>query len=336
VTVQSTYNPPIDFAVSAMTITLPAGDGKPGLHFRSVHRERYDFVALIAANPELAEFVRHNEHGIETVDFHNPAAVKALNRALLMHHYGVLFWDIPPGYLCPPVPGRADYLHHAADLLAKSNKGTIPKRATVLDIGVGANCIYPIVGRHVYGWRFVGSDIDADALRMARLIVDANPQLKSGLKLRQQTDAANVFDGIIKREDRFDLTICNPPFHGSAAEADAAARRKVANLTGQRMANVELNFGGRHHELWCEGGEEYFLATMARQSVRYGHQVAWFSSLVSKVDNVRGLLRELEMCNAKRVITLDMAQGNKISRVVAWTFLDKEAMAEWREERWEA
>lgn len=312
-----------------------ASDSKPGLHVRSAHRNPYDFARLIAVNPELAEFVRHNEHGIETVDFHNPAAVKALNRALLMHHYGVLYWDIPPGYLCPPVPGRADYLHHAADLLAKCNQGTIPRRVTVLDVGVGANCIYPIIGRSVYGWRFVGSDIDADALRMARLLVDANPQLKSGLKLRQQTNPDDIFHGIIKRDERFDLTLCNPPFHGSAQEADAAARRKVANLTGQRAAKVELNFGGRHHELWCEGGEEAFLATMARQSVRYGRQVAWFSSLVSKGSNVRGLQRELELCGARRVVVLDMAQGNKVSRVVAWTFLNKEDMAAWSEERWE-
>ena len=144
----------------------------------------------------------------------------------------------------------------------------------------------------------------------------------------------NGLSVLIKRDDRFDLTICNPPFHGSASEADAAARRKVANLTGQRMGNVELNFVGRHHELWCDGGEEVFLATMARESVSYGHQVAWFSSLVSKAANVRGLQRELEMCDARRVVTLDMAQGNKISRVVAWTYLDKEEMAIWREARW--
>ena len=41
-----------------------------------------------------------------------------LNRAILMHHYGVKSWDIPAGYLCPPIPGRADYIHSVADLLA--------------------------------------------------------------------------------------------------------------------------------------------------------------------------------------------------------------------------
>lgn len=311
-------------------------EAKPGLHFRSKHRERYDFAALIAANPELADYVRLNEHGIETVDFHDPAAVKALNRALLMHHYGVVFWDIPPGYLCPPVPGRADYLHHIADLLAKSNKGTIPKRVTVLDIGVGANCIYPIVGRSAYGWRFVGADIDAGALRMAKLIIDANPLLKGSVQLRQQTHEGDIFDGIIKRDERFDLTICNPPFHSSAEEAAETNRRKVAKLTGQKPAELNPNFAGQHNELWCEGGEEVFLATMARQSERHGKRVAWFSSLVSRQQNLKGMQRELEMCGATHVVVLPMAQGQKASRIIAWTFMDKEALQAWAESRWEA
>ena len=44
--------------------------------------------------------------------------MKALNKALLAHFYAVKHWDIPDGFLCPPVPGRADYVHHLADLLA--------------------------------------------------------------------------------------------------------------------------------------------------------------------------------------------------------------------------
>ena len=118
------------------------------LHPRNTNRERYDFGQLIGTCPELAPFVKPNKFGDESVDFANPDAVKALNKALLIHHYGITVWNIPTGYLCPPVPGRADYIHHIAGFLGKNNFGKIPAGPKIkcLDIGVGASCIYPIIG----------------------------------------------------------------------------------------------------------------------------------------------------------------------------------------------
>jgi 23S rRNA (adenine1618-N6)-methyltransferase len=39
----------------------------------------------------------------------------------------------------PPIPGRADYIHQIADLLATCNKKVVPTGADIriLDIGVG-------------------------------------------------------------------------------------------------------------------------------------------------------------------------------------------------------
>lgn len=307
---------------------------KPGLHPRNAHRQRYDFAALIAACPDLAPFVARNAYGDDSVDFADPAAVKMLNRALLAHHYGIAHWDIPPGYLCPPIPGRADYIHHLADLLAASNGGALPARVNVLDVGVGANCVYPIIGRAVYGWRFVGSDIDPLALRSAQAIVDANPVLARAVRLRRQASSANVFRGVIKRDDRFDLTLCNPPFHASAQEAEAGTRRKLTNLSGKRPAKTVLNFGGQHAELWCDGGEAGFLRTMVSESAGFARQCCWFSSLVSKEANLPGLYRALKQAGARRVETIAMAQGQKTSRLVAWSYLDEAGLAEWRAARW--
>ena len=81
---------------------------------------------MIASCPDLAGFVSPNKYGDDSVDFFNPDAVKILNRALLKHHYGIENWEIPEGYLCPPIPGRADYLHHIADVLSLRNEGNIP------------------------------------------------------------------------------------------------------------------------------------------------------------------------------------------------------------------
>ncbi len=99
---------------------------KPGLHPRNRDLAGYDFPALAAASPGLARYLVTTPAGTHTIDFANPAAVKAFNRALLIHHYGIAGWDIPAGYLCPPIPGRADYIHHVADLLASCNRKVIP------------------------------------------------------------------------------------------------------------------------------------------------------------------------------------------------------------------
>ena len=123
---------------------------KTNLHPRNLHRFGYNFELLTLNHPELGEFVFVNEHNIETIDFSNPDAVKALNNALLITNYDIQNWDIPADFLCPPIPGRADYIHYLADLLATTNNGVIPQGETVmgLDIGIGANCIYPI------SWKF--------------------------------------------------------------------------------------------------------------------------------------------------------------------------------------
>ncbi|MBL9133973.1 MAG: RlmF-related methyltransferase, partial [Verrucomicrobiaceae bacterium] len=125
---------------------------KDGLHPRNRFRTRYDFPQLITCSPPLASFVKMNTHGGDSIDYADPQAVKALNQALLKHAYGLQHWDIPAGYLCPPVPGRSDYLHHLADLISL-NRGP---QVRVLDIGTGANGIYPLIGAAEYGWSFVG------------------------------------------------------------------------------------------------------------------------------------------------------------------------------------
>lgn len=293
------------------------------LHPRNRHQGRYDFPALIAASPALARYVARNAYGDDSIDFADPAAVKALNRALLRLHYGVKDWDIPDGYLCPPIPGRADYLHYLADLLAADGATGPGAAVRVLDVGVGANCVYPLIGVAEYGWHFVGSDIDAGALASARRILDANPDRAAAIELRRQPDPTAIFDGIIRPGERFDLTLCNPPFHASRAEAGAGTRRKWNNL-GREGGNA-LNFGGRGSELWCPGGEQAFITRMIEQSAGYAGHCRWFSTLVSKAATLPAVRRALGRAGAGRSEIIAMAQGQKQSRLVAWTFLDDAA-----------
>jgi 23S rRNA (adenine1618-N6)-methyltransferase len=302
---------------------------KSNLHPRNPHRFRYDFEKLIKALPELASFVITNTHNEEqTIDFSNSDAVIALNKALLVSEYRIENWNIPSNYLCPPIPGRADYIHYLADLLAESNNGTIPKGENILglDIGIGANCIYPILGNSSYGWSFVGVDIDETAIQNCKKIITQNPKLSEVISLQLQTEPRYIFKNIILPEDKFSFTICNPPFHSSATTAAKANSRKVSQL---KSSEKQLNFGGQNSELWCNGGEIGFITQMIYESVKYPLQCFWFTTLVSKKDNLKTIYRTLNKVGAVTIKTFDMAQGQKRSRFVAWTFLSEKQQNEW-------
>lgn len=304
----------------------------PRLHPRNRHQGRYDFTRLTRASKALKPFLLRTPAGETSIDFADPRAVRALNQALLKADYGIAHWDLPDGYLCPPIPGRADYIHGLADLLADDRDGEVPRGARVraFDVGTGANLVYPLLGHAEYGWRFTASDIDAKALAIADAVVRANA-LEQAIELRRQHVAGQLFRGVVNAGERFDVTLCNPPFHASAREAAAGNRRKRGNLSarGAAPASARLNFGGQAGELWCPGGEARFVSRMIGESVDFASQVLWFTSLVSRSDHLARLRFELRKAAAVDVREVTMAQGAKQSRFLAWTFHDVDARRAW-------
>jgi 23S rRNA (adenine1618-N6)-methyltransferase len=282
----------------------------------------YDFPRLVHSCPELKRFLVLHPLGGETIDFANPVAVKTLNRALLKHHYGVVNWDIPPGYLCPPIPSRADYLHYVADLLAEGAPAAIPRgpAVKVLDIGVGANCVYPLIGNHEYGWHFVGTDVDPTAIKWARQLVAANSAIAGKIECRFQSKPDAIFENVVRPGETFALSICNPPFHASAEEAMAGTLRKLKNLGGTKPLKAVLNFGGQSNELWYNGGEAVFIRRMIIESATRPELCVWFTTLVSKRGSLPAIYRDLKKTPATEVRTLVMFAGQKQSRIVAWTY----------------
>lgn len=299
---------------------------KGQLHPRNQHQGRYDLEALMTVSPELVPFVGPNKQGELSVDFHHSLAVVALNKALLISHYGVGFWHLPEHYLCPPIPGRVDYVHYLADLLAEDQAQGLPPKGEgvrILDVGVGASAIYPLLGQAEYGWQFVGSDIDPVSVANVKSIVAGNPHLHGQIDVRLQRSAEHILTGILTTEDSFLASMCNPPFHVSAAAAAEGSRRKVQNLKGKPIGKVKLNFGGQHNELWCPGGEVAFIGKMIQESQDYAESCLWFTSLVSKKESLSPLYQQLREVGAVKVKTIAMQQGQKNSRLLAWTFSTK-------------
>ncbi|MBD3904564.1 23S rRNA (adenine(1618)-N(6))-methyltransferase RlmF [Chryseobacterium sp. Ch-15] len=303
---------------------------KSTLHPRNLHRNSYDFEQLISCVPELKHYVFVNPYGNQTINFSIPKAVKLLNKALLQHFYGIKNWDIPDENLCPPIPGRADYIHYLADLLAENIK-EIPKKSSVkgLDIGTGANLVYPLIAHQSYGWKMTGTDINQKSLENAQKILDENPNFSSHIQLKFQPDSKFIFKNILSSEDKFTFSMCNPPFHDSEESAMKGNLRKTKNLNKSKIKNPKLNFSGQQSELWCEGGEIAFISNMIQESVKFSSQILWLTCLVSKKENLFKLNSLLNKVKAVEVKTIDMTQGQKISRILAWTFIPKENRKNW-------
>jgi len=281
------------------------------MHPNNTFTEEYPLEELITVNPNLKRYVFTNEYGNKTLPFSDKTAVKELNKALLKHYYKLEFWDIPENNLCPPIPGRLDYLLHVNDLL--ENKNNI----SLLDIGTGANLIYPILGTCHFNWNCTASEVDKDSIANTSIITAKNPTLNS-VKVIHQKYKNSILDHVIQTDDFFDVVVCNPPFFKNAHDAEQKNKRKTQNLN---IKNTDtLNFGGHANELWYKGGEEAFIKKMALESENYKTQVTWFTSLVSQKENLKNIKRAINKTNPTDVRVIDMEQGNKKSRFIAWRF----------------
>ena len=350
--------------------------GRP--HQRNSFQGVYDIDRLTAAYPALHSHIIIQAHTRrQTVNWSNPESVRALNTALLVADYGIhpnYAEILPIGALFPPVPGRADYIHHIADLLTRSNNndGNVPmgKQVVGVDVGTGASCIYPILATSVYGWRMIATEINPTSIQSARNIVTENA-LDVLIDVRVQERSSSIFDGVLHRDEVVDFTMCNPPFYPSKEAFQAENARKLRGLsrskkarrsdvvrsmpvdstkTIESSAGMSNNFGGNANELWCKGGEVSFVKKMIRESELFQKRCLWFTSLVSRKDNLpkvesilnikersrgRGSRRVARsQVDVQAVQRMPMGTGHKSSTILMWSFLDEEQRQEWGSRRW--
>lgn len=282
------------------------------MHPDNPFEKEYNFNGLIQSHPKLSEFIIVGKSDRKSIDFGDSKAIIALNTALLKRTFDVN-WELKPGHLCPALPGRLDYLIHVKDLLDAPSK----KPITMLDIGTGASLIYPLLATAAFDWNCTASEVDIDSIEFAKKLLLLNPNLKT-TTLRNQRFKSKIFHHVMEENDYFDLVVCNPPFYKTQSEAEQRNIRKNKNLHNNE--SISHNFGGHSNELWYKGGEEAFIKTMASESASYGSQVGWFTCLISNSEHVKILKRYVRKANPTELRVVEMEQGNKKSRFIAWTF----------------
>ena len=239
---------------------------------------------------------------------------------MLLADFNLGNYDLPSGYLIPPVPGRLDYLLHIKDFIAEKFNSTEDSQLIGLDIGSGANGIYCILGAQHFNWKMVGSETDSKALEIANSNIKNTKGLNDRIEIRHQKDKGSLFKNTIQPNEQFDFVVCNPPFHSSKEEALKGSLRKVKNLGGYAAKEkFLLNFEGQANELWCNGGEVLFIKRLIKESVIFKKQVKVFSTLVAKSESVAAIKKQLNKAKANFQV-IPMALGNKKGRYVMWWF----------------
>ena len=299
---------------------LPKSATFAAMHAKNPYAERYDLKRLANAHFPLKKYIVLNPSDQQTIDFTDSDAVYELNKAMLLADYKLDDYNLPKGYLIPPVPGRLEYLLHLRNFISEKFKVDKLAQLRGLDVGAGANGIYCILGVQHFNWSMIGAESDAVAVELIIENIQLTNTLKDKIKIRHQENKSFLFKNIIQPKEQFDFSVCNPPFHSSKDEAIKRSLKKHSNLGSPSDRNTHLlNFEGQANELWCNGGEALFIKRLIKESLGFKSQVKVFSSLVSKADSLAAIEKHLKKVKANhQIIPMDL--GNKKSRIVVWWF----------------
>lgn len=330
------------------------GRERATIHPRNKYSENPpDFGLLASIYPTFQPFVFYSRDGRPRIDWKDYNATRELTRVLLLHDHGINWW-IPDGQLCPTVPNRSNYVHWIEDLL--SSEIIVDNQADGgvvrgFDIGTGANCIYPLLGSSLLGWRFVGSDVSDVALEWAEKNVKNNPHISGLIEIRKVEN--NEEDGL-QIEDIRDSECnihnlddaCTGTSVSCPAELHSGVKMSYQGppvLVGvvkdeekfdfcmcnppffETMEEAGLNpktaCGGTSKEMVCPGGEQAFITRIIEDSVKLKQSFRWYTSMVGRKSNLKILISKLRAVGVTIVKTTEFVQGQTCRWGLAWSFV---------------
>ncbi|CDH57335.1 duf890 domain-containing protein [Lichtheimia corymbifera JMRC:FSU:9682] len=260
------------------------------------------FEELAEEYPSFRQFVRYDRKGRPCIEFKDPAAVRMLNWCLLKHHFS-LDVTFPQDRLCPPVPGRLAYIRWIEDIL-KETTPTSSEPVHGIDIGVGASCIYPLLGcARNPKWHFLGTEIDEASFNYAKENVEWN-QLQDRISLRLNGNPSRIF--MLEDTRKYAFCMCNPPFYESKEEVDEGLENK--ELEPSSICTGSTN------EMITPGGELQFIGQIIKESLE------WYTSLIGLKKTIKPITQQLKANNITNYVVTSFCQGKTTRWAIAWSF----------------
>ncbi|KAJ2377010.1 hypothetical protein IW150_001632 [Coemansia sp. RSA 2607] len=278
--------------------------------------ERVDYLWLSKKHPSLHAHLKTTSRGT-TLNFQDAAAVRTLNRALLLEYYDLDVY-LPATSLCPTVANRLNYLLWIKNNIIGEIAGN--EELLGLDVGTGASCIYPLLGVRVLGARFVATDINRESVEVAQQNVAKNTLTdRITVVLNEQRSVTLPLDHPEMLGKSFSFSMCNPPFYANEQEQETLRQQKRTQPRQQTVAKPD--------ELYTEGGEQQFVLSMADESKAWSERVHWYSTMVGRKQTLAELRARVRGLGARQVKEGSLLQGVTTRWVLAWSFMEKSCFA---------
>ncbi|CAH8846338.1 unnamed protein product [Trichobilharzia szidati] len=292
------------------------------MHHRNIYKhKRPNFKELAAQYDFFNAVAEKDECGRVQLDFRVPLHLAALSKALLLKDFN-LNVEFPGDRLIPTVPLRLNYILWLEDLLKDLQKFSEPIK--ILDIGVGASCIYPLLGARKNSWKFFGTETDMRNYSLAKENVDRN-HMSDDIKLFHIAENSSSLDAVFGSNNSgkeagsttyLHAVMANPPFFSDAS--DAVGSKTCRSLGRPPPKTVS---SAARHESQTTGGEVYYCMRLIRDSLRYSTRVGVFTIMLGKKSSVPVVRRILYKLKITQISVYEMCQGRIMRWGVAWTFL---------------
>ena len=271
-----------------------------------------DFLTLIKEFPELKKYIlKQNEDNEEEFqfDWSNNELSLLMDKSILNYYFNIKYYDIPKGFLIPPIPSRINYINLINSIITKLIKDIDIKNIIGIDIGTGANIIYPILGYSIYKWKFICTEINNEAYNNAKLILQKN-NLENNINIIKQNNKDNIFISILNRENKYIFSMCNPPYYNYENEIKLEDKKR----------DNEYNFD----EIYYKNGEYGFFQRYFEESICYKNNVFLYTILIGKKINAENIYDKLssyndiiKIYNMQKILT-----GNNVRYIIYWSFFN--------------
>ena len=275
-----------------------------------------DFLILIKEFPDLKKYIiKQNEEKLEEIsfDWSNNNLSLLMTKSILDYYFNIKYYNIPKGYLIPPIPSRLNYLNLINKILIKeiNSQSRYSSDIIGIDIGTGANIIYPILGNSIFNWKFICSEINDESYNNAKLILEKN-NLENEINLIKQKNKNNIFLNILNQENKYIFSLCNPPYYDYETEIKLDEKKR----------DNEFNFD----EVYYKKGEFGFFQRYFIESTCYKKNVYLFTILIGKkanMENINDIMNTNDNKNIIKKFNIQKIQtGNNLRYIIYWSFFD--------------